>query len=261
MRITEDNVRAIFNKLSRFYKVDDYNWDGYHMEYKRQQMDITNEFTLVLSKGAYQIMDGKILLNPMLLPLNPNSKLLYETIYHLNPQSILEVGVGGGDHIHNLHLLLPEAKSYGVDISQNQIDFLLQRHPDLKNTCELAVADVTKQDALRAFGRVDLAYTQAVLMHIRRGNRHIRALRNMFSISNYIVLLENWARHNFFDDITRISQERDFPWPELNIYKNDSGEQILMILSRRELREFSPLRSNRELLKYLQKKGDGVLRR
>jgi hypothetical protein len=261
MRITEDNVRAIFNKLSPFCKVDDYNWGGYHMEYKRQQMDITNEFTLVLPKGEYQIIEGKILLNPMLLPLNPNSKLLYETIYQLNPRSILEVGVGGGDHIHNLHLLLPEAKFYGVDISQNQIDFLLYRHPDLRHICKLAVADVTRKDILNTFGKVDLVYTQAVLMHIRRGNRHIQALRNMFNISNYVVLMENWTRHNFFDDITKISQERDFPWPELNIYKNDSGEQILMILSKKKLKGFSLLRNNEELLKYLQKKGDVVLRK
>jgi len=261
MRITEDVFRVIFNKFSPFYKVDDFNWGKYHMAYKRQQMDITNEFTLVLSKDEYQIIEGKILLNPTLLPLNPNSKLLYETVYHLNPKSILEVGVGGGDHIHNLHLLLPEAKFYGVDISQNQIDFLLYRHPDLRNICKLAVEDVTRKDILNTFGKVDLVYTQAVLMHIRRGNRHVRALKNMFNISDYIVLLEHWAMHNFFDDITKISQERDFPWPELNIYRNDSGEQILMILSRKELKEFSPLRNNQELLKYLQKKGDAVLRK
>ncbi|MGA2670014.1 MAG: class I SAM-dependent methyltransferase [Dehalococcoidia bacterium] len=261
MRIIEDVVRFIINKYSRFYKVDDFNWRKYHMAYKRQVTDITNEFTLVLSKDDYQIIEGKILLNPMLLPLNPNHQLLYETIYHLNPKSILEVGVGGGDHIHNLHLLLPEAEFYGVDISQNQIDFLLSRHPDLKNICKLAVADVTKKDILNTFGKVDLVYTQAVLMHIRRGNRHIQALKNMLNISNYIVLMENWTGHNFFDDITKISQECDFPWPEENIYKNDSGEQILMILSRKELKEFSPLGNNWELLKYFQKKGDAVLRK
>lgn len=283
MRITEDNVRAIFNKLSRFYKVDDfdsakyhmirgifnrlsrfykvddYNWGKYRMAYERQIMDITDDFTLTLSKDEYQIIEGRILLNPKLLPLNPNHRVLYETIYHLNPNSILEVGVGGGDHIHNLHLLLPEAKFLGVDVSQNQIDFLLHRHPDLKNICKLAVADVTRKDILNTFGKVDLVYTQAVLMHIRRGNRHIQALKNMFNISNYIVLMENWTRHNFFYDINKLSQERDFPWPELNIYENDSGEQVLMILSRKELKEFSPLRNNQELLKYLRKKGDVVL--
>jgi len=261
MRITGDVVRAIFNKYSRFYKVDDFSWRKYHMAYRRQVMDITNEFTLVLSKDEYQIIEGKILLNPALLPLNPNHKLLYETIYHLNPKSLLEVGVGGGDHIHNLHLLLPEAKFYGVDISQNQIDFLLHRHPELKSICKLAVEDVTRKDVLSTFGKVDLVYTQAVLMHIRRGNRYIWALKNMFNISNYIVLMENWTAHNFFDDITKISRERDFPWPELNIHKNDSGEQILMILSRKELKEFSPLRSNEELLKYFQRKGGVAPRR
>ena len=261
MRITEDVVRAIFNRLSRFYKVDDFSWRKYHMAYKRQQMDIATEFTLVLSKDEYQIIEGKILLNPTLLPLNPNSRLLYETIYRLNPESVLEVGVGGGDHVHNLHLLLPKAGFYGVDISQNQIDFLLHRHPDLKDICKLAVADVTRKDALNTFGEVDLVYTQAVLMHIRRGNRYIRALKNMFNISNYIVLMENWTTHNFLDDITKISHERDFPWPELSIYKNDSGEQILMILSKKKLEGFSPLKNNQDLLKYFQKKEDAVPRK
>jgi hypothetical protein len=261
MRITGDVVRAIFNKYSRFYKVDDFSWRKYHMAYKRQITDITNEFTLVLSKDEYQIIEGKILLNPTLLPLNPNSRLLYETIYRLNPESVLEVGVGGGDHVHNLHLLLPKAGFYGVDISQNQIDFLLHRHPDLKDICKLAVADVTRKDALNTFGEVDLVYTQAVLMHIRRGNRHVRALRNMFNVSNCVVLMENWTEHNFFDDIARISRERDFPWPELSIYKNDSGEQILMILSKKKLEGFSPLKNNQDLLKYFQKKEDAVPRK
>lgn len=261
MRITEDVVRFIINKYSRFWKVDDYTWRKYHVGYKRQQMDIAHEFTLVLSKDEYQVIEGKILLNPKLLPLNPNSKLLYETVYHLNPKSILEVGVGGGDHIHNLHVLLPEAKFYGVDISQNQIDFLLHRHLDLRNICKLAVVDVTRKDILNAFGKVDLVYTQAVLMHIRRGNRHIQALRNMFNISDCILLVEHWARHNFFDDITKISRECGFPWPELNIYKNDSGEQILMILSKKKLEGFSPLRNNQELLQYLRRGGDPVMRK
>jgi 2-polyprenyl-3-methyl-5-hydroxy-6-metoxy-1,4-benzoquinol methylase len=261
MRITEDTVRLVFNRLSRLYKVDDFNWRKYHDGYKRQIMEITNEFTLVLSSGEYQVIEGRILLNPDLLPLNPNSRLLYETVYRLNPKSILEVGAGGGDHIHNLHLLLPEAEFYAMDISDRQIDFLLQRHPDLKNVCKLAVADVTRKDVLNTFGKIDLVYTQAVLMHIRRGNRHIQALRNMFNISHYIVLMENWTSHNFFDDVTKISQERDFPWPELNIYKNDSGEQILMILSKKKLEGFSHLRHNHELLKYVRKEGDAVLRK
>jgi len=98
-------------------------------------------------------------------------------------------------------------------------------------------------------------------MHIRRGNRHIRALKNMFNISDYVVLMENWTTHNFFDDIARMSQERDFPWPELNIYENDSGEQILMILSRKELKAFNPLGNNQELLKYFRKKGGVAPRR
>ena len=261
MRITGDVVRAIFNKYSRFYKVYDFRWRKYHMAYKSQIIDINNDFTLVLSKDEYQIIEGKILLNPTLLPLNPNSRLLYETIYRLNPESVLEVGVGGGDHVHNLHLLLPKAGFYGVDISQNQIDFLLHRHPDLKDICKLAVADVTRKDALNTFGEVDLVYTQAVLMHIRRGNRHVRALRNMFNVSNCMVLMENWTEHNFFDDIARISQESDFPWPELSIYKNDSGEQILMILSKKKLEGFSPLKNNQDLLKYFQKKEDAVPRK
>jgi hypothetical protein len=73
--------------------------------------------------------------------------------------------------------------------------------------------------------------------------------------------MENWTSHNFLDDVLKLSKEFGFHWPELNIYTNDSGEQLLMILSRKELKGFSPLRNNNELLKYFQKKGDVGLRK
>lgn len=245
------DIRAFVERISRkILRQDEYNWKQYPEYYQAHLTDNPSGWTYVLSKDTYQIIDGKIMLNPMLPPLHPGCKLVYETIYHLSPKSILDVGCGCGDHIHNLNLLLPDAKLYGMDVSQNQIDFLFSRHPHLKNIGAITVKDITKKDVPSDFEKVDLVYMQTVLMHIK-GNGYIRALKNIFDMSsNCIVLMENWASHNFFADIISLSKKRGFPWPELNIYYNDSGEWIIMVLSKEELKGFSILRNNKELLKY-----------
>ena len=74
-----------------------------------------------------------------------------------------------------------------MDLSQKGIDFVLCRHPGPEDICRLAVADATRKDISNTSGKVDLVYTQGLLMHIRRGNRHIRALRNVFNISNSLA--------------------------------------------------------------------------
>jgi hypothetical protein len=59
---------------------------------------------------------------------------------------------------------------------------------------------------------VDFVYSNAVVMHIQRGDRHREFLRNMVVISNrYVFLRENWRRHNFVRDLCGLL-------PELNVY-------------------------------------------
>ncbi|MDP8234403.1 MAG: hypothetical protein P9M06_06355, partial [Candidatus Saelkia tenebricola] len=99
---------------------------------------------------------------------------------------------------------------------------------------------------------VDLVYTHAVIMYIQRNKRHLSALRNMFHASKkYIVLMENWSRHNFYEDVMKISKEPDFPWKSIYLYVNDGGNQILMVISNIVLEGYKELHSNKELLKYI----------
>lgn len=168
---------------------DDFEWSKYNKEYSRQISKIETENTLILPNGKYSIVEGKIVLEPSLLPLHPNHKILYETIYDLNPSSLLEVGFGCGDHLYNIQKILPKTEFNCCDLLEDQMRFLLARHPELKTKANLFVHDITLSPLNI---KVDLVYTQAVIMHIQRDDNHLSALRNMFKASKkYIVLMEN----------------------------------------------------------------------
>lgn len=231
---------------------DDFEWSEYNKKYYSKQISgIEKENTLILPEGNYSIVEGKIVLEQSLLPLHPNHKLLYETIYDLKPSSLLEVGCGCGDHLANIQKILSETKISGCDLLEDQMEFLLSRHPELKTKSNLFVHDITISPSNI---KVDLVYIQAVIMHIHRNNRHLNALRNMFRISKeYIVLMENWSRHNFYNDIKNISRKPDFPWESAYLYANDDGNQILMVISNTVLEGYKELHNNKELLKYLKK--------
>lgn len=228
---------------------DDFEWSEYNKGYSKQISEVEKENTLILPEGKYSIVEKKIVLDPSLLPLHPNHKLLYETIYDLKPSSLLEVGCGCGDHLANIRKILPETKINGSDLLDDQIKFLLSRHPELKTEANLFIHDITISPPNI---KVDLVYTQAVIMHIQRNNRHLSALRNMFQVSKkYIVLMENWSEHNFYNDVRKISTEPDFPWDTYKICANDDGKQILMVISKTVLEGYKELHNNKELLKYL----------
>lgn len=231
--------------------MDDFNWSKYYdEEYSKQISELEKEYTFILPDGKYSIINGKITLNPALLPLNDNHKVLYETIYALKPNSVLEVGCGCGDHLANIKKLLPKVELNGLDLSQNQLDFLFHRHPELKNKANLLIQDITIPNL--KINKVDLVYTQAVLMHIQRHNHYLSTLRNIFNIADkFIVLMENWSRHNFVEDIKRVSKLPDFAWENVYFCTNDTGKQILLILSPKPLNKFEELKDNKELLKYL----------
>jgi len=233
----------------RIQNKDDFKWSEYNKEYSKQISEVEKENTLILSEAKYSIVKGKIVLESSLLPLHPNHKLLYETIYDLKPGSLLEVGCGCGDHLTNIQKLLPEIEISGCDLLEDQMRFLLSRHPELKTNINLFVHDIT---LFPLNIKVDLVYTQAVIMHIQRNNLHLNALRNMFRASEkYIVLMEKWSRHNFYNEIRKISREPDFPWENIYLYANDDGKQILMIISNTVLEDYKELHNNKELLKYL----------
>jgi hypothetical protein len=242
-------VDILYKFKSWILNKDDFEWSEYNKEYSKQISEVEKQNTLILPDRKYSIVKGKIILDPSLLPLHPNHKLLYETIYDLKPGSLLEVGFGCGDHLSNIQKILPETEINGCDLLESQMRFLLARHPKLKTNTNLFVHDITISPPNI---KVNLVYTQAVIMHIQRNNHHLDALRNMFHASKkYIVLIENWSKHKFYNDITKISREPEFPWENIYLYVNDDGKQILMVISNTVLEGYKELEGDKELLKYL----------
>ncbi|MCL4367014.1 class I SAM-dependent methyltransferase [Patescibacteria group bacterium] len=222
---------------------DDYNWDLYHHHYHGELEDSKKEFTAKISEGDYVYRKGYLTkTDKAALPLHPNHRLVYETILQLRPATVLEVGCGWGDHLHNLNILNPKLKLYGNDISKQQLRNLHQRYPTLP-------AEVSQFDITLPFSdylpKVDLCFTQAVVMHLKTGSSHLVALANMFKTSkNYVVLMENWSNHNFLADIKLLYQSKMIAWEKMYIYYRRSPELgnigHLMVISSHKLK-YTPL--------------------
>lgn len=247
MKKIRKKIRGIGRRIGF---MDDFNWSKYYNEeYSKQISELEKEYTFILPDGKYSIKDGKITLDSSLLPLHENHKALYETIYALKPDSILEVGCGCGDHLANIKKLLPETELYGSDLLQEQLEFLFQRHPGLKSQAHLCIKDITSPSLERT--KVDLVFTQAVLMHIQRYKHYLSGLKNIFNSSKrFVVLMESWARHNFVEDIKKVSKMPDFAWENVYFYTNNTGQQKALILSLTPLTEFDELKDDKGLLKY-----------
>ncbi len=255
--------RKIVHKICQLRNIlidrDDFNWAKYHLNYKNQVKEIEEGLTLKLSKENFEVINKKLNFKNISLPLSVNHELLYKIIYDLKPSSILEVGCGGGDHLSNLKKIMSsKVNLMGCDLLPKQLNFLIKRNPELKKGAKIFVHDITispiPKEILKE-SKPDLIYTQAVIMHIQKGNNHLKALRNLFySSSKYVVLMENWTRHNFYEDILKISREKNFPWGELSIYKADSGKQVALVLSKKPLKnkslKYESIKDNQELLKY-----------
>ena len=246
-------LKNIIQKLcvirNKLISRDDFTWSRYHKNYANQIKRNEGENTLKLSNN-FEINNGelKFLCSP---PLTKNAEILYRVVHDLNPESILEVGCGGGDHMYNLQKIIPDKKLKGCDLLQKQLDFLNERSPELKG--KTFINDITKFNI--PFSN-ELVYTQAVIMHIQKNNRHLKALMNLFkSSTKYIVLMENWTRHDFYGDLKYLSNDLFFPWKNFHMYKVDDGKQIIVVLSQQAIKDkklkYSLLKSNEELLKYL----------
>jgi len=247
LKIISKKIRGIGRRTGL---MDDFDWSSYNEEeYAKQVHDLEKQYTFVLPEGKYSLVNGKIVLDKNLLPLNEHHQALYEAMYALKPASVLEIGFGCGDHLYNIKKILPQVALHGLDLLQTQLQFLYKRHPELKKQADLHIQDITVSPLQQV--NVDLAYTQAVLMHIQRHHSYLAGLKNIFySAEKYVVLQENWTRHNFFDDIKKISMDHDFAWKNIYFYTCDTGRQVALILSCAPLAGFKEVRSNEELLKY-----------
>ena len=145
---------------------DDFNWQTYNEEYRQQLLDGARRHTTRLSSGDYLLVDNVLTKRKDILPLAPH-RLLYETIMLLKPSKVMEVGCGGGDHLHNLGILAPEIETLGLDRAEAQLAFAKERSGDIAG--KIRQFDIT-MPLSNTLPSVDIAYTIAVLMHIQTGD-------------------------------------------------------------------------------------------
>lgn len=212
---------------------DDFNWNLYNQHYRGELTEIQKVNTLRIAEGDYNFIDNLLVLQQNILPLHPNHRLLYETILQLNPNKIIEIGCGGGDHLHNLSILSSRIDLFGLDLSKDQILYLTQRNPDLKARIEQFDITLPFSGLLPS---VDIAYTQAVIMHLKTANNYLIALSNLFKLAqNQVILMENWTAHNFMDAICFLFDKKMIPWQNIYFYCQRSPElnnqPHLMIIS------------------------------
>jgi len=81
----------------------------------------------------------------------------------------------------------------------------------------------------------------AFIMHIREN--HMNALINLFHIAGkYVILVENWKRHAFMDDIRELFELNKIPWKNIYFYyrkseieKQDQNIPSLMLISSEQI--------------------------
>lgn len=237
--VGRESIEPAFGTPAR----DDYDWRNYRVHYERDLAEVALHHTQKLAPGDFSLRDdGTIALRSGLKPLHPNHSCLYETIGALAPASVIEIGCGGGDHLHNLGVLYPALRRQGFDRSRGQLALLKQRSPHLAPL--VAERDITLPLAA-GHPTADVVYTQAVIMHIHAGDRHLIALGNMFRMAaRHVALMENWWRHWFMDDILKLHQDGLIGWPNIHFYFRPP---YMMVVSREPLR-FEPLVDYRRLL-------------
>jgi hypothetical protein len=214
---------------------DDIDWRRYTRSYPSELVRLASDHTVLLRDVSFRVIEGRIVIEGK--SLHPNHALIYQTALALRPASIYECGVGGCDHLVNLHTLLPEAEIAGGDRSLEQLAFARSRH-DLR-WARIEVRDLTLLHPER--GVADLVFTQAVLMHIHGGDRHRTFLRNMWQLSRrYVLLMENWLRHDFVDDLRAL-----FPGQKLYLLRDRSAKGLL--LDKQNALDYPTVTSDREL--------------
>lgn len=227
------------NKLPDVPANDMFNWSLYNIHYRGEMKENNKINTVELKKGDYAYKKGNLIKeNKKIKPLNENWRLIYETVLDLKPDSVLELGCGNGMHINNIQTLAPEIKLFGLDRDKEQINYLRQIYPQLK--AGIRETDATKPFPAGFLPKVDLSFTQAVIMHLYTNNSHLGALANLFNISNkYVVLMERWKNHNIMEDILNLKKEGKINWNKIYFYYKVSEETKrphLMICSNHPLR-------------------------
>ena len=210
-------LKRLFYKKRRFYD-DDFDWDNYTSDSyaRRLKGDIESKYDtkVDLSQAEIDFTDGAVRLKGA--NMHPNHKLLLDAAAYLQPTSVHEVGCGGGDHVANISRLFPEYAVSGGDRGLTQLKMAAVRHPELKG--KLGLQDITMPYSSR-WPKVDLVYSQAVIMHIHTAASHLVALSNMFRCAKkHVLLVENTQCHNFVEDIMALHCGGHLPWQNMQLY-------------------------------------------
>ena len=210
---------------------DDFDWVTYNEAYAKQMLGFEKDHTSKLASGDFQVAeDGSIQLSDQVKPLHPNHRCLYETIGALAARSVIELGCGGGDHLHNIGEIYPQLDRWGYDRSDGQLDFLRARSPHLAGIVQ--ARDMT-QPHTADLRQADVVYTQAVIMHIHAGDGHLVAMTNACKMATRaVVLMENWERHDYIADLKALHAEGKIDWPELHFsFRRLDGRPYILIAS------------------------------
>jgi hypothetical protein len=236
----------LFYKNRKFYD-DDFDWENYTQDSynRRLKKDVETQYRAISKAGdlGFDAATGRV--TSAGRPIHPNQNLILEAIGQLAPQSVHEVGCGGGDHIANGMTLFPDIAFSGGDRGQTQLDLALQRHPALAG--KIGVQDITMPYSDK-WPLPDLVYTQAVIMHIHTAVSHFVALSNMVRMAQkYVLLMENQQCHNFVRDIENLFAGGHLNWPNLHIYMFEGSSGARATLLSRVALDYPELKSDAQL--------------
>ena len=205
-------------------KHDMFNWSLYHLHYRGELKSNAKKSTLFLKQGDYRLTGNQLTqINTSIKPLDASPLFLYETILQLRPNSIFEMGCGTGIHIHNLHVLLPHARISGIDLAEQQLKELAQIHPDIAHLT--SQSDATIPFTRKPFPPCELAFTQAVIMHIHTDNLYLVALQNLFAMSTkYVIMMEGIRARNYKADIQKLFDQGKIAWKQIFFYYRINSE-------------------------------------
>ncbi len=182
---------------------DEFNWANYSDIYSKQILELMQKHDLFVTSIDHND-DGLVFHDN----LHDNWKDLYNLIYQLNPKSVYEVGCGSGQHLDNIHTILPFCELHGCDISLNQLNF--GRHELYISQFIFANVTVDNFDLLDIsdmLGKYSVVYSHAVLMHLNPV-RALNILRKMLSIANkYVIFIETTHKNNFGKFMKQIGKE------------------------------------------------------
>lgn len=235
----------LFYKTRKFYD-DDFDWDTYTASsYARQLDKIGKTHGMIASQGELRFDAASGTVSPGNPPLHENALLIFEAIGQLQPDSVHEVGCGGGDHLGNGARLYPGIRFSGGDRSDTQLALLKQRHPELADRVFL-------QDLTMPFSdhwpKADFVYSQAVIMHIHTAVSHMVAMANMFrSARKYVLMMENVQCHEFVAEVQALHQGGHLGWDDLHLYRFEGSHGARALLASRTPLDYPPLTTDAEL--------------